>query len=150
MEHLARSPTYELWLEILERPFLFRSPFLGDDFVVMLIANDTSITPDEQFALSLQIVEQGCRYAVCYGYECSTWDDSIGMAFLSTDPNYNPSDDRFVMTTWHKNEPLEDVVSWFRWLTSFADFTPKYFLVLLVGYSPAIESEIRQTLIGYF
>jgi len=150
MEHLARSSGCDVWFESLERPFLFRSPFQGGEFVLMLVVNDTGITPDEQIALSTLIVRQCCRYAVCAGHECSTWDDSIDLASVSIVLSNEPSDDLLVMTTWHENQPIEDVVEWFRWSTSFEDFTPKNFLVLLLGENRATESEVRQALVRFF
>ncbi len=116
----------------------------------MLVVNDITMTHYEQAFLSNQIIQQGCRYAVCAGHQCSTWDDSIDMAFLGTDPDYNPPDDRFVMTTWHEEEPLADVVEWFRWSTSFDDFTPKNFLVLLLGENQDAKSEVKRALLRDF
>jgi hypothetical protein len=150
MEHAARGPGYDVWLDLLDRPFKFHSPVPGDDFVVMLIANDITITEGERAALSTDIVRQGCRYAVSIGHRCSTWDDAIDLAFLETDPNFNPPDDRFVMTTWHENDPLEDVMRFFRWNTAFNDFTPKNFIVILLGQNHVIEAEARRVLAQTF
>lgn len=129
MEHVARGPVYDVWLDSLDRPFKFYSPFFGDDFVVMLIVNDITITDSERAALSAEIVRQGCRYAVSTGHKCSTWDDSVDLAYLETDPDFNPADDRLVMTTWHENDPLVEVVRFFRWHTAFDDFTPKNYII---------------------
>ena len=146
MEHLAKGPDYDVWLDSLDRPFKFHSPFSGDDFVVMLVVNDITITEGERAELSTNIVRQGCRYAVCTGHGCSTWNDVIDMAFLETDPNFNPPDDRFVMTTWHDDEPLEEVVTYFWLNTAFDDFTPKNFVVLLLGQDTVSEAKTRRAL----
>jgi hypothetical protein len=150
MEHVVQCPDHDVWLESLERPYVLDSPFQGDDFVVLLVVNDPGVTEDERASLSAQVVRQGCRYAVCAGHECSAWDDAIDWAFIGSDPNFDPPNGRFVMTTWHEHDPLSDVLEWFRWNTTFGDFTPKNFLVLLLGVNRAVESEIRQALVRLF
>ena len=120
------------------------------DFALMLVANDTSVTGEERDALSDQIVLQGCRYAVCAGHECGTWDDSIDWAHLGTDPHFNPPDDRMVMTTWHENWPLVDVVEFFRLWTAFGNFTPRKFFVLFLGESQGKEDEVRRAVLQFF
>ncbi len=103
MRQVVHFAGRDIRFECLERPFEFCSPFEGEDFVLLLFVKDTTITPAEQASLSNQMIRQGCRYAVCAGHHCSTWDDSIDMAFLGTDANFNPPDERFVMTTWHES-----------------------------------------------
>lgn len=130
---IADISEYDLWLEQLARPFWFSSPFGGQDFALLLVIADSAITDEDRNALSKEIVHQGCRYAVCTGAQCSQWDDSIDLAFLATSPDFVPSDERFVMTTWHEDEPLEDVIHFFRTRTAFDNFTPNHFLVLILG-----------------
>jgi hypothetical protein len=129
-------------LDVLERPYDFRSPFAGEQFVVLLWVVDPAVTRDEQWRLSVQLVTQGCRYAVCAGHGCSTWDDSIDWAYLESDPNFNPPDERFVMTTWHEDQSVEEVAEFFAEHTSFADFVAKNYLVLLVGTDAQLEFQI--------
>jgi hypothetical protein len=49
---------------------------------------------------------------MAWGAGCSSWDDSVAMANIEA---FNFGDiprDRFVMTTWHLDEPL-DKVFWY-------------------------------------
>lgn len=141
---------YDLWLDHLVRPFTFSSPFNGLDFVLMLVVVDSSITDDERDTLSRQIIEQGCRYAVCTGHQCSKWDDSIDMAYIATSPDYSPPDDRFVMTTWHENESLEDVIHFFRCCTTFDNFTPHHYLTVILGGDETVREAVSLALqIGF-
>jgi hypothetical protein len=144
LEQLTNRSGDDLWLEIQTPPFHFMSPFHGNEFATLLMVNDTSITPVEQNRLSDQLVRQGCRFAVCAGHDCSSWDDSIDHAFLATESNFNPSDDRRVLTTWHEHEPLGEILEFFRGYTAFGGFTPRHFLILLLGENSAIESELRR------
>lgn len=64
---------------------------------------------DWQDKVSDWIVESGCLYMMAWGRECSSWDDSVDHAMLRKFGGAEVSDDDFVMTTWHENEPLHEV-----------------------------------------
>lgn len=136
-----------LLTQLRTRPFQFRSPFAGEDFVLLLVVAARFISPEEQAELSSSIVAENCRYAVCWGHRCSSWDDSIDFAFMSTDPNFDPPDERDVMTTWHEHETLEETAWFFMWSTTFDDFVPQNFLAVVLGGSEnaldAARSAIR-------
>lgn len=146
MKRIAASSDREVWFEQLQRPFRFESPFDGGDFALMLVTNDPTVTAEERSALCDEVIGQGCRYAVCAGHQCSVWHDDIDMTYLATDSNFNPPNERFVMTTWHEHEPLGEVVEFFLLTTSFDSFRPTKFLIVFVGANPAAEEEIRQAL----
>ena len=82
------------------RPYEFHSPFAEHEYALLLCVFAQDVTPEEQRKISESIVSSGCRYAVCYGSRCSTWDDSIDTAQLNGDEQPGS----FVMTTWHENE----------------------------------------------
>ncbi len=149
MERLTKTDEYEVWFATIERPFLFSSPFVGD-FALMLVVIDSKITVEEREFISDEIVRQGCRYAVCTGHECSKWDDSIDFAFIATDPEFSPPDDRMVWTTWHENELLVDVAEYFRWNTTIANFVPCRFLALCLGGDTVAEGEVRSAIVKFF
>ena len=54
------------------RPFEIPSLWPGEEFALLLVVRAPDIAPDEQLALSRQIVNAGCRYAVCTGVGSST------------------------------------------------------------------------------
>ena len=150
MELLNSSSELELWFEEILYPADFTSPFHDEEYVVLLVINRTDISRDEQIQLSDKIVGTRCRYAVCFGYECSSWDDSIDMAHIETHPDFDPPDEEFVMTTWHENEEIEDVVEYFRWNTVFDEFVPKNFLVLFFGSSSELKTRVFASLKNFF
>jgi hypothetical protein len=127
----------------LPRPFKFVPPFEGNEFVALLFVEDKQVTPEEQERLSDQIVAAGCRYAVCAGHLCSSWDDSIDMADLRRN-NMETNEKTFVMTSWHEDEPIEDIVFHFFNATWFDHFVPENFLVVFVGGDPEVLVNIRQ------
>ncbi len=117
---------------LLKRPFTFFSPFENAPFAALIYVDDADISVEEQEALSDKIVTSGCRYAVCAGYNSSSWDNSIDMADIKRNGG-EVIEDNLVMTTWHENEPLEDIVFFFLNLTSFGNFIAERFLVLVIG-----------------
>jgi hypothetical protein len=51
---------------------------------------------------------QKSRYMCAWGTDCSEWDTSVDMANIEAHGYEEIPEDRFVMTTWHENEPLTD------------------------------------------
>ncbi len=47
-----------------------------------------------------------------WGTDCSDWDTSVDMANIEANCYEKIPEDRFVMTTWHENEPLAEAF-WF-------------------------------------
>jgi hypothetical protein len=62
-----------------------------------------------QDAVSKWLVDNGCLYMMAWGPDCSSWDNSVDHANMIEFPDFEIPDDKFVMTTWHNDEPLEDV-----------------------------------------
>jgi hypothetical protein len=127
----------DVLVQHLNRPFDFRSPWPRAEFALLLVIRASDVSAKEQWALSAALVEQGCRYAVCVGIECSTWDDSIDYVCVRAEIEGRRPESRLVMTTWHENESMEDVVDFYLDHTAFDDFLPEHHLVLQVGGSSA-------------
>ena len=144
MEHLLTSSRGQDVFHIcLNSPYsLDCSPFDGADFVVLIINNDPAISPDDQYALSLALVREGCRYAVCIGHNCSTWDDSVDYANMEVDPGL--TDSKFVMTTWHENDTPDQIANFFLNCTTFGDNVFTHFLILSVGQNDELLADIAR------
>ena len=56
------------------------------------------------------LVRRGCLYMMAWGQDCSLWDDSVDLATLARFDYGDIPEDDFVMTTWHENEPLSEVL----------------------------------------
>lgn len=120
----------------LRPPYRFESPFGGDGYVLLMHSDDPDVSTEAQAAVAEQIVASGCRYVCCSGVACSSWHDAVDWAFLQTDPNYSPPDERFIMTTWHERESVSEVV-WFALNNAwFDDFVPERFLFVLLSPKP--------------
>ena len=53
------------------------------------------------------LVASGCLYVMAWGPDCSNWDDSVDWANLTANASEIP-DAKFIMTTWHDDDTLED------------------------------------------
>jgi len=141
MQRLPTSGRTPVWLGRTRRPYDFSSPCEGEEFALLLVLGEDEISPDEQGDLSTQLVRQGCRYAVCWGRACSSWDDSIDMVGVMDSIDERPGP--LVMTTWHEDQPIGDVAEFFVRNTTFDDWTPQRFVVLVVGGTDELEQEVR-------
>jgi hypothetical protein len=90
------------------------------------------------------IVKSGCLYVVAWGVDCEKWHDSVDWAVLEVFKNGDIPDDRFVMTTWHNNEPLSEAL----WFVGQCAFHPDVELTETVILHIAVEeraSQMQQT-----
>ena len=81
-------------------------PFLA----VVVVREDVSIK--WRSIVSNWLVAEGCLFMCAWGLDCTLWDDSVDYANLEQFSYGEIPEDRFVMTTWHDNEPLEEAI-WF-------------------------------------
>lgn len=83
-----------------------------DDFspfkAVLIIEAD--VESEWQSAVSRWLADSGCRYMMAWGAACSSWDDSVDEANLEQFDHGEIPEDEFIMTTWHDDESLEDVL----------------------------------------
>ena len=77
---------------------------------VVIIECDASSQQRDQ--ISTWLVNSGCRYMMAWGNDCSSWDDAVDFANLEQFDFSDIPQDQFVMTTWHENESIEQVL-WF-------------------------------------
>jgi len=100
------------------------------------------LPPERMREVARAFVASGCRYAVCSGIDSSAWDDAVDIAYMSHVPA--PDDGtRFVMTSWHGDEPMRDVAQHFVRNTAFDFLVPKRFLLVGVGASAPVHEALR-------
>ena len=124
------------------RPFGYVTPFPQEEHTLLVCVVDETVSEDERASISEAIVAAKCRYAVCWGYECSEWDTAIDYAHIATDPNFDPPNDAFVMTTWHDAEPIEDAIEFWWMNTCFEDYQSTNFAVLVIGEADSLTAKI--------
>ncbi len=71
---------------------------------------------------------------MAWGIDCSLWDESIDEAVYEKFGENIP-EERFVLTTWHENQPIEDVLFYakFNAMISYADVELEDLLIIDLG-----------------
>ncbi|MCC6140911.1 MAG: hypothetical protein IT389_09895 [Nitrospira sp.] len=77
---------------------------------VVIIEED--VTPEWQASVCTWLVQSGCLYMMAWGKSCSSWDDSVDHANMKEFAFGEIPESKFVMTTWHTDDPLNEVF-WF-------------------------------------
>lgn len=101
------------------------------------------VTAEWQKLASEWLVGSGCLFMLAWGHECNSWDDSVDYANLDAFEYGDIPDDKFVMTTWHDNEPLSEVL-WFAAHGAAHSDVPLDLLVLVHIARNADESKIMR------
>jgi hypothetical protein len=76
-----------------------------------IVAIEAEVTSEWQWQVSKWLVEAGCLNMLAWGRDCSSWDDSVDYANLEA---FNYDDipaERQIMTTWHEDESLREVMN---------------------------------------
>mgnify|MGYP000139610883 CR=1 FL=1 len=125
------------------RPHSIESPFSGEEYTLLLCILDRKIDGDERSRISDEIIKSGCRYAVCWGHDCSLWDDSIDWSYLASN-DFSDSSEGFVMTTWHEDDTIADTVDFWWHNTWFEDYVSNNLAIVFLGSDPAVEEEMEE------
>ncbi|MEO0400429.1 MAG: hypothetical protein AAF224_13520 [Pseudomonadota bacterium] len=88
-------------------------PVLGteDPFSAVLVV-EADVSWAWRAQVSRWLVDSGCLFMMAWGKECSLWDESVDYANLDDFPDGEIPEHRWVYTTWHDDEPKEQVF-WF-------------------------------------
>ncbi|MBK8816327.1 MAG: hypothetical protein IPN42_12885 [Methylococcaceae bacterium] len=70
---------------------------------------EKNVSDEWRSLVSNWIIKSGCLYMMAWGKECSAWDDSVDFANSEEFDFEGIPEDKFVMTTWHDDEPLNEV-----------------------------------------
>jgi len=98
---------------------------------VVLIERE--IPDEERRKISAWLVRSGCLYMMAWGEDAATFHDAVDDANLEMFDFGDIPEDQYVMTTWHDDEPVEEVF----WFSANAAHHPiaeiKNMLVLHIG-----------------
>lgn len=77
-----------------------------------VIVSDVEVTQDWRNRIAQWLLQSGCLYVVAWGVECEVWHDTVDWTNLEAFDFGDIPDEKFVMTTWHPDEPLSEAL-WF-------------------------------------
>ena len=81
--------------------------YLAPFRAVVIVEGEVSV--EWRTDVSDWLVHSGCLYMMAWGQDCSLWDDSVDWANMDHFPFEAIPEDRFVVTTWHDGDPLDEV-----------------------------------------
>jgi hypothetical protein len=110
-------------------------------YVCLVYATET-VSPQEMATVAEWLVSSGCKYAVCAGEQCSQWHDAIDLVGIVADIESEPSHSQYIMTSWHTNESIEEVVWFWLNLTDYGDFNFQNYVALIVGQPGDLQAQI--------
>jgi hypothetical protein len=73
-----------------------------------VIIADQGVSEDWLNRIAQWIVAIGSLYVIAWGVDCAKWHDGVDWAVLELFDFGEIPDDRFVMTTWHSDEPITE------------------------------------------
>jgi len=119
----------------IHTPGEFLSPFPGVLFPCLIWDHDGSLTETQRTEVARQLLQAGCRYAVCGGHNCEAWHDAVDVEFVRqhVDDSEATRDSEHVMTTWHDDESPDEVAFFFVLNTNFDDHDFAHLLIVHVG-----------------
>ena len=117
----------------------FNHPF------VAVVIIDIELSDEWRHEVSEWLVETGCLYMMAWGKDCSLWDDAVDVVNLEAYDWKDIPDDKSIMTTWHDDESLEDVL-WFATHSATHNSVPLNHLIILDITENPRENSIRDLL----
>jgi hypothetical protein len=142
MEGLG-AETRQVWVAEILPAASFVSPFADGTFAVMVAAFGPAPLEDKR-RLARSLVQQGCRVAVCAGADCDEWETVFDDVAVEESPVREAS--RFVMTTSHKDESLEEVAEFLFTCTAIEGRVPERFVVLTLTAQVTDQQAVRDTI----
>lgn len=134
---MPSSPAYVHLVPGAQPPALRPHPFRA------IVVAEQSVAPDWQSEVSAWLVQAGCLYMMAWGTDCSRWDDSVDMANLELFGFADIPDDKFVMTTWHEDEPLSEVFWFAKNTASHPTIELEQVVIVHIAQHPAKDSLLR-------
>jgi hypothetical protein len=74
-----------------------------------IVVIEADVASSWRSQVSTWLVKSGCLYMMAWGNECSIWDDAVDLANIEEYDYENIPEENLVLTTWHKNESLQEV-----------------------------------------
>ena len=76
------------------------------------------------------LVASGCLYMMSWGDDCYSWDESVDWANLRQFNHGEIPDEHFVMTSWHDDQPLRDVLGFAGGCSAHLDDPTRHLLII--------------------
>lgn len=118
---------------------------------ITLYVTTADILPKQRRCLCGELVALRPRWFVAAGYDCEKWHDTFDQALISQfAPDYIVPEDLMVLTSWHGNEPIEEVLFFTLFCGLPDDLGVHRYAILILGpASPDTERVIHSALMHH-
>lgn len=103
---------------------------------VVVIA-EVDVAPAWRALASSWLVRSGCLCMPAWGERCDLWDDVVDWTLLEEFEFGDIPEDRFVMTSWHENQTLDEVFAYCKQLVLFDSVPLAQTVLLHIARQPA-------------
>jgi hypothetical protein len=101
-----------------------------------VIATELTVAAAWMSSVSEWLVASGCLYAMACGPQGTDWDSAIDDASIGAHEFGEIPPDRFVLTTWHDGETLDEVFWYCKHLAHHPDVPLERTLLLHIAVAP--------------
>jgi hypothetical protein len=127
---------------VLDRPITMIDALPPTPYPCLLWDTRGDWTETERAVVIKALLDSDCRYVVSGGATCERWHDEVDGAYIARTLDAK-TDERFVMTSWHTDESVENVAFFFVWNSNFDEHDFRRFLVLQVGSARSEAENLR-------
>lgn len=126
-----------------------KNPFnLKKYFIVTFFLNKSSIENDSFKKIIENLLDSGCVYFIFHGDQCEEAHDLTDLIIVDREAKlgYEPLTENTIMTTWHKDETMEDVLDFIFYSVIPAENfinSLKSYLIISLG-DPQENNKIRK------
>ncbi len=99
--------------------------------------------------ISRWLVDSGCLFMMAWGRDCKLWDESVDYANIDDFPDGEIPEDRLVLTTWHDDEPLEELFWFAQHSAHHEGIEQKRLLLLDISQMPRKDAVMQQLVRSY-
>ena len=131
-------------LELPDDAESFSAPF-EEDYALLLVIASPQVSCEQRNHITSDIVTSRCQYALTFGHDCEVWHDAIDESCFDDGMEV----ERFLMTTWHEDEPIEDAIDFLWWNTFYEGFESERLAVVLIGADDELKRAIRMRLANH-
>lgn len=122
----------------------FELPELGAEgpFRAVVVL-EQAINAERRTNIAEWIVKNGCLYAIAWGEECEAMHDEIDWALVRNFDGVEIPDEQFMMTTWHDDEPLSEVMSFAKLCAVHPHVEVRSTVIIHLSPSPARQAMLE-------
>lgn len=95
-----------------------------------VLISELETTDNQKLEVCEWLLNAGCLYLMAWGKECSLWHDHMDEVHITAFNYQDIPGEHLVMTTWHPNESIRDVLRFAKYAATHGCTTLENLLIL--------------------